>query len=271
MPDPEPLPEDLAAALRATADRRGPLGSTVHFFSETSSTNDVAASLAERGAPEGTTVVALAQTAGRGRLGRTWFSPPGAGLYVSIVFRSRTAAPMLTLAAGVALAEGIRAATGLPVEIKWPNDIVVSSGSATRRRRKLAGILAEASTAADGLQFVVLGYGINLRPAAYPVDIADRATSLDAELGRPAEAGAVFAETLAALNERIAELARGEADAVLTRWRGLSPSAQGGAVRWETPAGAASGVTHGIDHTGALLVRVGGEVQRIISGELQWD
>ena len=88
------------------------------------STNDVAAGYAERGAPQGTTVLAAAQTSGRGRLGRHWYSPPGAGLYFSIVIRSRAAAPFLTLAGGVAVAEGIRAATGLPLEIKWPNDVV---------------------------------------------------------------------------------------------------------------------------------------------------
>src|SRR6185436_9792131 len=114
----------------------------------TSSTNDVAAHLAELGANEGTIVAADAQTAGRGRLGRSWFSPPGAGLYVSIVLRpsgdlSKTGNPsaLLTLASGVAIAEGVGASTGLPVEIKWPNDVMIG-------RRKLAGILAEATARA---------------------------------------------------------------------------------------------------------------------------
>src|SRR5262245_4198171 len=148
----EPLPSDLAAALRATRSRRGSIGETIYYFSETTSTNDVAARHAERGAPEGTTVVAGAQTAGRGRLGRTWYSPPGTGLYVSIVFRTPKAAPFLTLAGGVAVAEGIRAATGLPLEIKWPNDVVTTTTNGPSRRRKIAGILAEASSSIDGLQ-----------------------------------------------------------------------------------------------------------------------
>src|SRR5690606_6342284 len=142
----------------------------------TASTNDEAARLAAAGATQGTTVVAAAQTAGRGRLGRAWFSPPGAGLYASVVIRDPRAAPLLTLAAGVAIAEGIRAAAGLPVEIKWPNDLVVDAGLG--RRRKLAGILTEGSSGVDGLQFVIVGFGVNLLPAAYPADIADRATSL---------------------------------------------------------------------------------------------
>jgi BirA family biotin operon repressor/biotin-[acetyl-CoA-carboxylase] ligase len=271
MSDAEPLPEDLGAALPRTAQRRGPVGSRIHFFFETTSTNDVAAALAERGASDGTTVIALAQTAGRGRLGRTWFSPAGAGLYVSVIRRTGAAVPLLTLAAGVALADGIRAASGLPVEIKWPNDIVVSGGSASTRQRKLAGILAEASTSAHGLHFVVLGFGINLRPAAYPADIADRATSLEAELGRPADSGAVLAETLAALNECGEQLAGGDRAGVLARWRALAPSAHGSVITWDTPGGPTSGVAQGIDETGALLVRVRDRVQRIISGELGWD
>src|SRR5690349_10431788 len=121
----DPLPEDVAHALALTASRRGSFGDPLYFLSETPSTNDVAATLAERGAPEGATVFAAAQTAGRGRFGRAWFSPPGAGLYVSVVCRNEAAAPFVTLAGGVAVAEGVRAATGLPVQIKWPNDVVV--------------------------------------------------------------------------------------------------------------------------------------------------
>src|SRR5689334_13551218 len=104
----EPLPNDFAAALAATAMRRGHLGSPLHYCSETTSTNDLAASHADSGAAEGTTIVAAAQTSGRGRLGRRWYSPPGAGLYMSIVMRDRTAAPYLTLAGGVAVVEGVR-------------------------------------------------------------------------------------------------------------------------------------------------------------------
>ena len=271
MSEAEPLPEEFGAALRATAARRGSVGATVHFFSETGSTNDIAAALAERGAAAGTTVVALSQTAGRGRLGRNWFSPPGAGLYVSVICRDAAAAPLLTLAAGVALAEGIGAATALPVHIKWPNDIVVPGGSASPRGRKLAGILAEASTTVGALQYVVLGYGINLRPAAYPVDIADRATSIEAELGRRPDAPAVLAETLAALNERMSQLARGECGPLLVRWRQLAPAAQGSTVQWDTPDGMTSGVTQGIDDAGALLVRTGRDVHRIIAGEVRWE
>ena len=100
------IPDDYASALAATADERGVFGAPLFYFSETGSTNDLAAAAAERGESEGTTFVAGAQTAGRGRLGRAWFSPPGSGLYVSTIVRRRSVAPWITLAGGVAVAEG---------------------------------------------------------------------------------------------------------------------------------------------------------------------
>jgi len=265
---PEAPPAEFETALRQAAARLGSFGRSLHYFSEIGSTNDEAMRLALAGAPQGTTVVAATQTAGRGRFGRSWFSPPGTGLYVSVVCRNRRAVPFLTLAGGVAVAEGVTAATGLPIEIKWPNDIVVDGGRG--RRRKLAGILAEASSAANGVQFVVLGFGINLREAAYPPDIADRATSVELELGRPVDPGDILAGTLVALRTRIGELdSRGPA-ALLTRWRDLSPSAQGHRVEWDGPVGPRTGRTAGLGDDGALLVQTAGRVERIISGTLRW-
>jgi BirA family biotin operon repressor/biotin-[acetyl-CoA-carboxylase] ligase len=267
---PDAPPSDLADALRAVGARRGSLGDPVYYFHETTSTNDVAASYAERGAPEGTTVIAAAQTSGRGRLGRSWYSPPGAGLYFSIVIRAARAAPFLTLAGGVAVAEGVRAATGLPLEIKWPNDVVTRETIGLSRRRKLAGVLAEASSSADGLQHVILGIGINLSPAAYPQELADRASSIETELGRAVESGVVLAEVLAALAVELEPLARGDASGLLARWRRLAPSAMGAAVECDTPLGRASGIAAGIADDGALLVRVGPRVERVIAGEVVW-
>ena len=263
----DPLPQDLDAALRSSADRRGNIGAKLQYFSEVGSTNDEAARLAEHGAPEGTTVVASAQTAGRGRYGRSWFSPPGAGLYVSVIFRNALAAPYLSLAAGVAVADGIVAATALPIEIKWPNDIVVREG---RRRRKLAGVLAEACSTAGGVQHVVVGFGLNLRPAAYPSDIVDHVTSLETELGREVSAGAVLAEILVALNHRVRKLAAGDSRALLERWRELSPLASGAPVEWAGETGPRCGHTAGIDDDGALRVNVDGRIERIIAGTLTW-
>jgi BirA family transcriptional regulator, biotin operon repressor / biotin---[acetyl-CoA-carboxylase] ligase len=267
---PDALPSDLADALHAVGARLGPFGNQAYYFHETTSTNDVAALCAERGAPEGTTVIAAAQTSGRGRLGRTWFSPPGAGLYFSVVIRAARAAPFLTLAGGVAVAEGVRAATGLPLEIKWPNDVVTCEAIGFSRRRKLAGVLAEASSSADGVQHVILGIGINLSPASYPQELADRASSIETELGRGIDAGVVLAEVLAALAAELEPIARGDASGLLARWRRLAPSSIGAAVECDTPLGRASGIAAGIADDGALLVRVGNRLERVIAGEVVW-
>jgi BirA family biotin operon repressor/biotin-[acetyl-CoA-carboxylase] ligase len=266
----EPLPIELARPLGAAGARLGRLGDPVYYFHEATSTNELAAAYAERGAPEGTMVIAGAQTAGRGRLGRSWHSPPAAGLYVSIVIRDTRAAPYLTLAAGVAVAEGVRAAAGLPLEIKWPNDVVTPGTTGPSRRRKVAGVLAEGSSSSGSLQHVVLGIGINLSPASFPRDLADRASSIETELGRAVDPGGVLAEVLAALASELAPLAAGDASGLLGRWRRLAPSAVGATVECDTPGGRVSGIASGIADDGALLVRVGNRVERVIAGEVVW-
>jgi BirA family biotin operon repressor/biotin-[acetyl-CoA-carboxylase] ligase len=267
----EELPPELAAGLARTRGRRGRFGASLHYVAEIGSTNDGAASLAARGAGEGTTVVAGRQTAGRGRLGRTWHSPPDAGLYFSVVVRTRQAFPLLTLAAGVAVAEGIRAATGLPVDLKWPNDVVVADERAPARRRKVAGVLAEATSDGPTVLYVVLGVGVNVRGSPLPAEVARRATCLEAELGRAVDAGAVLGETLAALETNVDLLAGGGREAILARWRMLAPTSVGSRVTVTTGSGRVSGITDGIDREGALLVRIGGRTERIIAGEVQWD
>ena len=176
---------------------------------------------------------------------------------------------MLTLAGGVAVAEGIRAATGLPLEIKWPNDVVTPGGERPSRRRKLAGVLAEARPRRDGLQHVILGFGINISPAAYPPELADRATSIETELGRAVEPGAVLAEVLAALAAELDALGRAtrRAAGALARARAVGDRR---GRRVGHAAGRASGIAPGIADDGALLVRVGNRVERVIAGEVVW-
>jgi BirA family transcriptional regulator, biotin operon repressor / biotin---[acetyl-CoA-carboxylase] ligase len=263
------IPAEFAPALAATAPDRGVFGARLHYFTHTGSTNDLAAAAAERGDAEGTTFVAGAQTAGRGRRGRDWFSPPGVGLYFSIVIRRASIAPWLTLAGGVAVAEGIRSATGLPVQIKWPNDIVSVSGG-FRARRKIAGILAEASSGPDGVQHVILGIGINIGAASFPPELADRAGSIETELGRPADAGAVLAQVLAGLNRVLSEVEHAGPPTLFTRWLELAPSANGERIEWEGPHGVQRGVSAGLAEDGALLARTPEGLARIVAGEVRW-
>jgi len=266
----DPIPAEFAAALAATAGARGVFGARLHYFAETGSTNDLAAAAAERGVPEGTTFVAGAQTAGRGRRGREWFSPPGSGLYLSTIVRRASIAPWLTLAGGVAVAEGVRSASGLPVQIKWPNDIVSVSGAGFRARRKIAGILAEASSGPDGVQHVILGIGINIGPASFPPELADRAGSIETELGRAADAGAVLAQVLAALNRVLSEIEHAGPPSLFTRWLELAPSAYGERIEWDGPHGVRTGVSAGLAEDGALLARTPDGLARIIAGEVRW-
>lgn len=261
----ETIPPEITDALAVTRVERGVFGEPLYFYTRVGSTNDIAARLADLGVSEGTAVVAEEQTAGRGRSGRAWFSAPGAGLYLSVVIRPGAAISpgLLTLAAGVALARGLTDATGLRPDIKWPNDLLCDG-------RKLAGILAEASASGAKLDAVILGIGINLHPVAYPPDIAARATSLEAELGRPSDRGLVLARSLVRLSEIYAALRRGETAAVLDAWRALAPSATGRRVAWADPAGERQGVTAGIDGEGALLVDTDGGRVRVIAGEVIW-
>lgn len=232
----------------------------IRWYDSVPSTMDIATALAAQGAPHGVVVAAHQQTAGRGRRGSTWVSPRGAGLYFSFIGRpidARTM-PLLTLASGVAVRGGIVAATGLAPDLKWPNDLLIG-------RKKLAGILAEGHALGSRDQVVVIGVGINVRPAAYPPDLAARITSIESELGRTIDGGVLLAEVLTRLETCLLALSVNPGD-ILQAWRAGSPTALGTRVEWD----GRRGVTAGIDETGALLVNTGSLTERVIAGELHW-
>lgn len=260
---PQPLPPDLVDPLARLAGQVRVLSAAPIWFDEVGSTSDIAVGLAERGAAEGTLVAANAQTAGRGRLGRTWASPPGAGLYVSVILHPPRPSSLLTLATGVAVSRALLASTGLATALKWPNDVFVG-------RRKLAGILAEGGTGADGRPFVVLGIGINVLAAAYPPDVAARATSLEAELGRASDRGLVLAELIAAVDAAIVRLRAGDEARLLAEWRQLAAPLLGRPVEWDEGESSLTGVARDVDEQGALLVESGGQLRRVVGGEVRW-
>ncbi|MFI5079287.1 MAG: biotin--[acetyl-CoA-carboxylase] ligase [Vicinamibacteria bacterium] len=261
------VPDDVAEALALAGPRAGRLGHRVSWYSDIPSTNDEALALAERGAEEGWLVGADSQSAGRGRHGRIWASPPGGGLYLSVVLRPPSqAVRLLTLAAGVAVAEGIQAASGAEAGVKWPNDVCLPLS----RPRKVAGILAEANATGTQVDYVVVGVGVNVGHAALPPDVADRATSIEAELGRPVPRGTIAAEVCAALWHRYQQLVAGDDDAVLAAWRARGVATFGRVVEWDSGGETARGVARDVDRTGALVVDTAQGVACVASGELRW-
>jgi BirA family transcriptional regulator, biotin operon repressor / biotin---[acetyl-CoA-carboxylase] ligase len=261
------VPDEIADALAQARPRLGPLGQRLLWFHDIGSTNDRALAWAEGGADEGCLVLADAQSAGRGRMGRTWASPAGAGIYVSVVLRPPPPAmALLTMAAGLGVSEGIAAATGLPTHVKWPNDVYVAG----RPPRKLAGLLAEAGSSGDRVLHVVLGIGINVLPAAYPPDVAARATSLEGELGRAVSRPLVLAECLAGVWQRYEMLTSGRGGDVLAAWRARAAATFGRRVEWDEASATRRGIARDVDADGALLVAHDRGLVRLTAGEVRW-
>jgi BirA family biotin operon repressor/biotin-[acetyl-CoA-carboxylase] ligase len=241
------------------------LGTPLLRYNSISSTNDVARELAVSGASEGTCILAREQTAGRGRHGHSWSSPPGEGLYLSLILRPRIRAadsPVITLWAAVAVAETLTQVFDLPADIKWPNDVLTSG-------RKICGILVESAIERDQVQYAVMGIGVNVAQASFPIEIADSATSLLIETGRKI-APEEFAEPLLERLERWYSTSTDRRDQVILRWEQLSSYARGRAVRVESSGDSIEGVTRGLLPTGALIVELSnGEIREIVSGEVR--
>lgn len=162
----------------AAVQRMGWLGKTIHNYEEIDSTNTEGKRLAEKGAGHGTVIQAQIQTAGRGRRGRSWSSPKGAGLWFSMILRpdvSQESAPVITLAAAMAVVKAIERLPGAKPQIKWPNDVVMSG-------KKVCGILTEMSPRKEGVDYIIVGIGINVKQQAFPPDVILTATSLEQEL-----------------------------------------------------------------------------------------
>ncbi|MFC6835454.1 biotin--[acetyl-CoA-carboxylase] ligase [Halomarina ordinaria] len=228
---------------------------TVEHHDSLDSTNRRARVLAESGATD-VVVVADEQTGGRGRLDRTWESPPG-GVYLSVVCRpdlSMTRAPLYTLAASVAIARTTREA-GVDARIKWPNDVL-----AGEERRKLAGIRTEVQGETDRVAWLVCGIGVNAD--ATREDLPEGATSLRAEGATVSRR--VFVQRLL---ETFDEL-RGNPDVVLPAWRDLALTL-GQRVRVETPGGEVVGEAVDVEEPGTLLVDTGEGVVRVSAGDCE--
>lgn len=237
----------------------------------TGSTNDDAATLARDGAPEGTCVVADEQTAGRGRLDRTWVSPAGAGLWMSVLVRPGSVGAgriaWLPLVAGLAATDALKRAVSVRAEVKWPNDIVVSpvACGGSGGPRKLGGILSVLHPDAGGSRAVVLGIGMNVAMDSAHLPIPT-ATSVLLEGGTP-DRTALLAALLVGLERRIAQWRAGDV-AVETDYRDRCATI-GRLVRVELPSGdRLSGIVTGIDADGHLIVEDGETTSRITAGDV---
>ena len=241
----------------------------IYYFKSVESTNKTLRQAARQGAPEGTVVLAEEQTAGRGRLNRTWISPPGVGIYMSLLLRPTSVTTPLflyTFLPAVATARAIRKVTGLPVFIHWPNDL-------TLRGRKVSGILTDIRSGQGHPREVILGVGINVNhmPADFPSDLHETATSLAMAAGRRYSRAAIVQALLAELERGHALLRQDMPDEIISAWRKLSPSHCGTPVTvMGGPSGTTRGVTRGLDDDGALLVeRSDGQIERIAFGEIR--
>lgn len=234
-------------------------------FDRVTSTNDLAREMAASGAVEGTIILAREQTAGRGRQGRSWSSPPGEGLYCSLVLRPNikpAESPVITLAAAVAVAETLSIDFNLPVDIKWPNDVEA-------RGRKICGILVESAIENAELQYAVMGIGVNISQREFPDELKQSATSLLIETGRAIAADDFLSPLLDRL-EQWYRKAITRSEEVIARWEKLSTYARGCRVSIESGDDIIGGVTQGLAASGALKIKMeNGQLRQVVSGEVK--
>jgi len=239
------------------------LAHRIVYYERIGSTNDVARQLADAGEPEGTLVIADEQSAGRGRLGRVWCAPARSSLLMSLVLRPALppfAAPRVTMAIALGAVEAIRAMTGLPAQIKWPNDLQI-------RGKKFAGILAESGIVGEQLEYVIVGIGINVnfdptQVSGIPAD----ATSLAMELRRAVPRAPLAQAILRASEAQYARLRAGEnlRDAYKERLVTL-----GQFIRAQTPHGTVIGHARDVDENGALILqRADGTLVHLQAGDI---
>jgi BirA family biotin operon repressor/biotin-[acetyl-CoA-carboxylase] ligase len=231
-------------------------------FESLPSTNTELARLASEGAPEGVSVVADEQTAGRGRLQRAWSSPKGAGLYFSILLRPtipQNCWPLITFMAALAVSDALGEACELETDIKWPNDIL--SGE-----RKICGILAEAIETPVG-RAVILGIGINLTQNAFPPELENVATSVAEATGRAGDREQILAALLDTLSRWHSQL--NDPGKIVDAWSNRSSYAIGKLVQVSNGDDVWQGTTCGVEPDGALRLRTSsGEIKLVRAGDV---
>jgi len=240
------------------------MGKELHLSPRIESTNTLAMQMASRGALEGTVVIAESQTGGKGRLGRTWISPPG-NLYLSVILRPDIPlhkAPCITLMGAVSVAVAIRTACGVEAGIKWPNDILVAG-------KKVCGLLTEMSAEQDRIRHIVLGIGVdvNMDPGELPSEVRALATTLKAETGQMVDRAALLRQVLRDLDHWYHVFLKQDAE-VLDEWKKLNMTI-GNRITVSGAGETLEGLAQGIDLEGRLVVKLGDQsVRHVAAGDV---
>jgi BirA family transcriptional regulator, biotin operon repressor / biotin---[acetyl-CoA-carboxylase] ligase len=256
------LPDMLAPLVKGTI-----FSKLIHHFYKIGSTNSEAMNAASNSAPEGSVFLAEEQLAGRGRGAHTWHSAKSTGIYCSVILRPPmppSHALLLSLAAGLAVRAAVTEIAPLPVDLKWPNDLLLNG-------KKFCGILAEMNAEATRVRHLVIGIGINVNQAKFPAELRDLATSLRIETGTEWSRVELCAALLKSLDREYRSFINNGAAsraALLKRFEEHSSSVRGRKVRVEEDG--LEGITEGLDASGFLQVRTpSGGLQKILSGTVR--
>jgi BirA family transcriptional regulator, biotin operon repressor / biotin---[acetyl-CoA-carboxylase] ligase len=260
------LPAEIKSGLKAKM-----FSPKIHYFSSIDSTNNFAKKLAHAGTPEGTLVLAETQTQGKGRLGRSWFSPPGFSIYFSLVLRPEVLpeyAQRFTLMAGLAVAEAIKKVCGAAIRLKWPNDLVVASKGTYL---KVGGILTEMGAESDRVNYLVTGIGLNVNidKNSFPADLRSRGTSLKAQdpHHKPIVRVKLFQQILVEMEQYYKRFLKGGWNDILQEYRSFD-ILTGKTVRVKQGEDSISGKVIEIDAEGRLVIKSQNKVFRVIAGEV---
>jgi BirA family transcriptional regulator, biotin operon repressor / biotin---[acetyl-CoA-carboxylase] ligase len=231
----------------------------LHYFPTIGSTMTEASRLARVGAPDRTVVLAEEQTAGVGRMGRTWTSEPEVGIYCSVLLRlplPQEHLPVVSLLLGLATAEAIRTTAGIPCDLRWPNDVLFEE-------RKMAGVLAHLSESC-----VIAGIGINVNNTAFHPDLRTPGTSLRLAAGRPINREALFLNLIDSIDRLSSLLIEKGPATVLDAFTAGSSYVRNRHISIEEDG--STGVTAGLDESGFLLVRMkNGTLRKVVSGGIR--
>ena len=261
----ERIPDVLVSDLLQRQLRGSEFGKRVYHFFKVDSTNRVALELGHAGEPHGALVVAEEQTAGRGRAGRAWVSEKSAGIYMTVLLRPQltpSQAPVLTMAAGLAVRDAITEVAGVEADIRWPNDVLVGG-------KKLCGILTEMYAEPDRVKFVVCGIGINVNQSKMPDALAKIGTSLLIETDRAHSRVDIVVRLLRRFEGYYNQLLREGTAPIIKRFSEVSSYAKSKRVRVATGAETFEGITAGLDAAGLLLViRDGGRTETVLAADI---